>query len=36
MAGYFECKPAANGQFTFNFKAGNHEVILTSAVKDLC
>ncbi len=30
MAGYFECKPAANGQFMFNLKAGNHEVILTS------
>jgi hypothetical protein len=30
MAGYFELKPAANGQFMFNLKAGNHEVILTS------
>lgn len=30
MAGYFECKPAAGGQFMFNLKAGNHEVILTS------
>ena len=30
MAGYFECKPASNGQFMFNLKAGNHEVILTS------
>jgi uncharacterized protein YegP (UPF0339 family) len=30
MPGYFECKPAASGQFMFNLKAGNHEVILTS------
>ena len=30
MAGYFECKPASNGQFMLNLKAGNHEVILTS------
>lgn len=30
MAGYFELKPAAGGQFTFNLKAGNHEVILSS------
>ena len=30
MAGYFDLKPAANGQFMFNLKAGNHEVILTS------
>ena len=30
MAGYFECKPASGGQFMFNLKAGNHEVILTS------
>ena len=30
MAGYFELKAAANGQFMFNLKAGNHEVILTS------
>ena len=30
MAGYFECKPASNGQYMFNLKAGNHEVILTS------
>ena len=30
MAGYFECKTATNGQFMFNLKAGNHEVILTS------
>lgn len=30
MAGYFECKTASNGQFMFNLKAGNHEVILTS------
>ena len=30
MAGYFESKPTPNGQFMFNLKAGNHEVILTS------
>ena len=39
MAGYFECKPAAGGQFMFNLKAGNHEVILTSelyATKAAC
>ena len=30
MAGYFELKPAAGGQFMFNLKAGNGEVILTS------
>ena len=30
MAGYFELKPASDGQFMFNLKAGNHEVILTS------
>lgn len=30
MTGYFEHKPASNGQFMFNLKAGNHEVILTS------
>ena len=30
MAGYFELKNAAGGQFTFNLKAGNHEIILTS------
>jgi uncharacterized protein len=30
MAGYFELKSAANSQFMFNLKAGNHEVILTS------
>ena len=30
MAGHFELKLAANGQFMFNLKAGNHEVILTS------
>jgi uncharacterized protein len=30
MAGYFELKAAAGGQFMFNLKAGNHEVILTS------
>jgi len=30
MAGYFELKNAAGGKFSFNLKAGNHEVILTS------
>jgi uncharacterized protein YegP (UPF0339 family) len=30
MSGYFELKSAAGGQFMFNLKAGNHEVILTS------
>jgi uncharacterized protein YegP (UPF0339 family) len=30
MAGYFELKNSAGGQFMFNLKAGNHEVILSS------
>jgi uncharacterized protein YegP (UPF0339 family) len=30
MAGVFELKPAAGGQFMFNLKAGNGEIILTS------
>lgn len=30
MAAKFELKKAANGQFMFNLKAGNGEVILTS------
>ena len=30
MIGYFECKTASNGQFMFNFNAGNQELILTS------
>jgi uncharacterized protein len=30
MAGAFELKKAANGQFMFNLKAGNGEIILTS------
>jgi uncharacterized protein YegP (UPF0339 family) len=30
MSGKFELKPSANGQFMFNLKAGNGEVILTS------
>ena len=30
MAGKFEIKKSTNGQFMFNLKAGNHEVILTS------
>lgn len=30
MAGYFELKPSAGGKFTFNLKAANNQVILTS------
>jgi uncharacterized protein YegP (UPF0339 family) len=30
MAGYYVLKKAANGEYMFNLKAGNHEVILTS------
>lgn len=30
MAGYFELKTASGGQFMFNLKAANHQVILTS------
>jgi uncharacterized protein len=30
MAGYFELSNAAGGQFKFNLKAANHQVILTS------
>ena len=30
MPGYYEIKPAANGEFVFNLKAANGEVILTS------
>jgi uncharacterized protein YegP (UPF0339 family) len=30
MAGYFELKKGDGGNFRFNLKAGNHEVILTS------
>lgn len=30
MAGYYVLKKAANGQYMFNLKAANHEVILTS------
>jgi len=30
MAGYFEITTRSDGQFMFNLKAGNHEVILTS------
>jgi uncharacterized protein YegP (UPF0339 family) len=30
MPGYFELKAAANGQFMFNLKAANNEIILTS------
>ena len=31
-AGYFELNSGGAGRFTFNLKAGNHEVILTSKV----
>ena len=30
MAGYYELRTLANGEFMFNLKAGNHQVILTS------
>ena len=30
MSGYFEIKAAASGQFMFNLKAANNQVILTS------
>lgn len=30
MTGYYELKTTSNGQFLFNLRAGNHEVILTS------
>ena len=30
MAGYFELKAAAGGKFSFNLKAANNQVILTS------
>lgn len=30
MAGYFELKTSANGDFAFNLKAANHQVVLTS------
>ena len=30
MAGYFQLKKAANGQFMFNLKAANNKVVLTS------
>lgn len=30
MAGYFELKRTASGNFVFNLRAGNHETILTS------
>ena len=32
MKGYFHLASSATGQFNFNLKAGNHEVILTSQV----
>ncbi len=30
MAGYYELRTLNNGEFMFNLKAGNHQVILTS------
>jgi len=30
MPGYFELKRSAKGDYMFNLKAGNHEIILTS------
>lgn len=30
MSGYYQLKKTSLGQFMFNLKAGNHEVILTS------
>lgn len=30
MAGYFELKPAAGDKFSFNLKAANNQVVLTS------
>jgi uncharacterized protein len=30
MVGYYELKKAADGQFMFNLRAGNNEVVLTS------
>jgi len=30
MSGYFELATSAAGRFSFNLKAGNHQVILTS------
>lgn len=32
MAGYFELSNAAGGQFKFNLKAANHQVILSSEI----
>ncbi|HET6680880.1 MAG TPA: YegP family protein [Gemmatimonadaceae bacterium] len=34
MAGSFELKKAASGQFHFNLKAGNGEILLTSEMYD--
>ena len=30
MTGYFEIRTRSDGQFMFNLKADNHEIILTS------
>lgn len=30
MSSYFELRPAADAQFMFNLKSGNHEIVLTS------
>ncbi|HXT48189.1 MAG TPA: DUF1508 domain-containing protein, partial [Gemmatimonadaceae bacterium] len=32
MAAHFELKKTANGQFMFNLKAGNGEIILTGSM----
>lgn len=33
-SGYYELKQGASGKFSFNLKAGNHEVILVSQTYD--
>lgn len=30
MSGYYELRALANGEFLFNLKAGNHQVVLSS------
>lgn len=34
MKGYYELKKTSGGQFRFNLRAGNHEIILTSQTYD--
>lgn len=34
MKGYYELKKTSGGQFRFNLKAGNHEIVLTSQTYD--